>query len=268
MSGGGSGNTVSHGKAIDISSSLALEIARGDIKGSQPIGAYGRKSTAGAVDDALLWANGDWFIPAIEGEQIRVVSTSTEDGVGGTGIRSVHIHYLDDQLIDQNLEVELNGTTAVLTIPTNIRFIECAHLDTYGSEKKAVGTITFTNLAGDRVYNQLDAGEVRCTSSLRMIPKGKRGIVYGLVASSISGTASAGTSVSIAVSYFQGHDYTQDTILIPIGSVGIQDGAISFTLPVPHNVPEGTLVGMVCSTDKTAIITGAWFGWIEDVPVA
>lgn len=244
----------------------ALEIARGDVDGSQSFGAYGKKVTAGAEATNLLWANGAWYIPnQTVGEQIRIVSTSAEDGIAGTGIRSVHVHYLDANLDIQSEEVVLNGTTPVLTVATNIRFIECGHIDTFGSTKKSVGTITFTNLANTKTYNQIDTLETRCSSSLRMIPRGKRGVIVGLVGSSISGTASAGTLVSIGVSYFQGHDYTADEILIPTGTVGIQDSAVPYNLPIPLIIPEGTLVGMLCSTDKAATITGDWFGWIEDV---
>lgn len=244
---------------------ISLDIARGKVQGSQSFGAYGKKVTAGSSATSLLWANGTWDIPdQTTGEQISIVSTSPEDGVGGTGIRSIHLHYLDANLQDQNEEVTLNGTTPVLTNATNIRFIQCGHLDTFGSTKAAVGTITFKNVAATQTFNQIDAGEARCSSSARMVPAGKRCVVMGLVGSSISGTAAASSLINIAVTYFADHDYTLDTVLIPIGTIGVQDTSEAYTLPIPHIAPEGTIVAMTCSTDKAAIITGDWFGWIED----
>lgn len=243
----------------------SIDIARGRIQGSEPFGAYGKKVTTGAEDTSLLWANGTWAIPNVAGEQIRVISTSAEDGVGGTGIRSIHLHYLDADLVPQSEEVILNGKTEVLTTATNIRFIQCGQIDTHGTAKKAVGTITFTNTGATATYNQIDSGEVRCSSSARMVPANKRAVIMGLVGSSISGTASASSLINIAVSYFAQHNYTTDTILIPIGTVGVQDNSTTYTLPIPHIAPAGSIVAMTCSTDGKSTITGDWFGWIEDI---
>ena len=97
-----------------------------------------------------------------------------------------------------------------------------------------------------------------------MIPAGKRAVVYGLTGSSVSGTAAASSLISIAVTEFLGHDFTQDTILMPVGTIGAQDGSGTFILPVPYIAQEGTIVAMTCSTDKGATITGSWYGWLED----
>lgn len=252
------------GRSISVANNYTKDIATGKIKGSEPFGAYGRKVTTGAEDTNLLWANGAWYIPVITGEQIRVVSTSASDGIGGIGIRSVHMHYLDSDLIDRDEEVDLNGTTAVFSIAQDVRFIQCGHLDTFGSSKKAVGQISFTNLDANKTFNQIDIGEARCSSSARMVPKGKRAVVVGLVASSVSGTAAASSIVNLAVTYFANHDYTLDTVLIPIGSIGVQDNGVTFNLPIPYIAPEGSIVAMTASTDKAATITGDWYGWIED----
>lgn len=242
-----------------------LDIARGSIAGSSPFGAFGRKTTSSAADTGLLWADGDWSIPdQVDGEQISIVSTSAEDSLTGTGIRTLHIHYLDNNLVDQDEVIELNGTTPVLTNATNIRFIQCAHLVTAGTTKASVGIITFKNLDGTKIYNQMDAETVRCSSSLRMVPSGKQAVIVGLVGSSVSGTAAASSQIGIAVSYFEGYDYTTQEILIPIASIGVQDTGMSYTLPIPHIAPEGTLIGMLCKTDKGAVMTGDWFGWLEN----
>jgi len=242
----------------------AVSIARGDIEGSQPFGAYGKLVTSGSVTNQVLWADGDWSAPPATGVQVSVVSTSAEDGVDGTGIRSLHVHYLD---IDLNPQIEiiiLNGLTPVLSTATNIRFIQCAHLETYGSAKVAIGIITFKDSETEAIYNQIDPTENRCSSSARMVPIGKRAVVTGMVGSSISGTASTSSSISIASSFFYDIDYTADSILIPFGSVGIQDGSETFNMPIPAIFPEGSVVAMICATDKSAIITGGWFGWLEN----
>ena len=243
----------------------SIDIARGLVAGSQPFGAYGKLVTSVAVDNNVLWANGIWSIPPAIGTQISVASTSAEDGVGGTGIRSLHLHYLDVNLEIQTEIITTNGTTPVLSVATDMRFIQCSHINTYGSTKAAVGDIIFSDAVTTDAYNQIDALSNRCSSSMRMVPKGKRGVIMGAVGSCISGTAAAGGFISLVSSYFAGHDYTEDTILIPFSSIGLQDGSQAVNLPIPLTVPEGAVVGMICSVDKAATLTGDWFGWLEDV---
>lgn len=242
---------------------LALAIARGNVKGSQSFGAYGKRATAGVTPEGLLWANGDWSIPDSAGEVISIQSTSVEDSASGTGIQKLHVHYLDPDLVLRSEEVTLNGTTSVLTAAA-MRFVECSHISAVGSTKAAVGTITFTNVAKTAIYNELDPAEVRCTSSLRMVPKNKRAVIKGLTGSSISTTADASAIISIGTSYFSGHDFTDESVLIPLDSIGIQNSSETIVLPVPIVVPQGTLIGMLCSTNKAATVSGSWFGWLED----
>jgi len=212
-----------------------------------------------------LWANGVWTAPPAVGARISIVSTSIEDGVGGTGIRGLHFHYLDADLEPQIEIVVLNGTTPVLTDATDVRFIQCAHLDTFGSTKASVGTITFKDNASPyAVYNEMSPLENRCSSSARMVPAGKRAVITGMVGSSISGTAATSTLISIASTFFYDDDYTADSILIPFGSIGLQDGSEAFNMAIPAIFPEGSVIAMTCTTDKTSTVTGDWFGWIED----
>jgi len=246
--------------------STAEYVAIGKIEGSAPFGAFGKIDAASALTNQVLWADGEWEAPPSEGCSISIVSTSAEDGVGGTGIRELHIHYLDADLEPQIEITETDGTTDAVMIAANVRFLQCAHLTEtgFGSTKAAVGIITFRNTSTGAVYNQIDPNENRCTSSARMVPKGKRAIITGMVGSSISGAASTASSISIASTYFYDIDYTADSILIPFGSVGLQDGSEAFNLPIPAVFPEGSVIAMICTTDKAAIITGDWFGYTED----
>jgi len=245
-------------------SNSRINIARGYVDGSEPFGAYGKKVVSSATGVGLLWADDDWSIPATEGEILRIVSTDDEDGIGGDGIRSLVLHYLDADLEPQQEEVIMTGTTEVNTTATDIRFLQCAHVHTYGETRAAEGVISFTNLADTKKYNEIGVAEVRCSSTARMVPAGKRAVIVGLVGSSVSGTAAASSLISIAVTYFAGHDYTADAMLIPVGTVGIQDNAVTYNLPIPHIAPEGTIVAMTCETDKGSTMIGDWFGWLEN----
>jgi len=246
---------------------LALAIARGEVEGSEPFGAYGERVNSTAGTNQLLWADGTWYIPnQSTGEQVQIQSTSANDTVGGTGINSIDLHYLDDQLIFRTEIVPLNGTTPVFTTATNIRFIQCGHMVDYGSLKSAAGNITFTRVATPtQIFNQINATYNRCSSSARMVPAGKRAVIYSMVGSCTSG-AGKDAKISIAATYFQGHDYTVDAILIPFGSIAMQDSGIPLTLKIPFVYYEGVVIAMTyTSSNAGLLITGDWFGWIEDV---
>lgn len=242
-----------------------VEVARGNVPGAEPFGAFGELTTAGAVTNHLIWpvaGTPALNVPPDPGVQMTIVSTSAQDGVGGTGIRSIHIHYLDGNLDDQNEEVILNGTTPVTTVATDIRFVQCAHLETYGSGKAAAGNITISS--GGITYSYIATGSVRCSSSARRVPRGKTAFVHALWAGSASGTAAAASTIRIGSSFIANHDYTEDGIIIPYASISVQDGSEALTLMEVIPFPEGTVIGMTTTTDKAATISGGWAGWIED----
>lgn len=237
-------------------------VSRGDVYNAEPFGGYGEISTAGAVTDQIIWPDGAYTLPPAVGVQMSLVSTSASDAAAGTGIRTVDIHYLNASLVPQVETVTLNGLTPVLTVATDIRFIQCMHMRTYGSGKKAAGTITATNTAV--IYAQINTGAVRCTSSVRMVPAGKKLFINGLSGGSSSPTAAASAIIRVCSTHFNGHDYSADSIFIPTASAVAQDGSITIVLPTPQVFTEGAAVGMQVTVDKAAVIVASWFGWLED----
>lgn len=237
------------------------DVARGGVAGAETFGALGSVTTAGA-GAGVLWPNGSFVFPASAGIQMSVVSTSANDTLAGTGIRRIHLHYLDNILEEFTEIVTLNGLTPVLTSATNIRFVQGVHMHEFGSGAAAAGNITVSN--SGQTYGEIKQGSIRCTSSVRMVPAGKRLMVTSTYAGSVSGTAAARTIVNIATPFFGGHDYTAANVFFPLGSGTFQDGSGGMTLPCPFPFADGQSVGMTYETDKAATIVGAWFGWMEN----
>lgn len=245
------------------STTHSLEVARGNILGSEPFGSFGEFVTAGAVSNRIIWPNGIYRIPPSAGTAIDVVSSSLDDDLGGTGVTEIEIHYLDVNLEPQSIIIETDGTTPVINAVTGVRFIQCMHVETTGTPYQgAVGEITAYQ--GAQNYAVISAGGIRCASSARMVPKGKRVFVQGLVGASVSGTAAAGAIISAVATELDNHQYTEQGLFIPFGSIGVQDGSEAFNLPVPVPFKEGTVIAMTATVDKAATITGDWFGWQED----
>lgn len=247
---------------------VGVAVARGQVTGSKPVGSFGEMTTgAGVTSNKIVWPNGAFKIPDSVGVTIDLVSSSADDTFGGSGVNSVEIHYLDIDLAEQSLVVNMAGLTPVVAVLTGVRFINCMHLEvpgTYG--QGAVGEIKA--YAGAQTYSVIAPGDTRCASSARMVPAGKRIMVAGLAASSISASGSGAQAlIQVVATELDTHQYPDQGLFFPFGSLGAQDGSEAFNLPVPIPFREGTVIAMYLKTvDKPATITADWFGWQEDAP--
>jgi hypothetical protein len=243
---------------------IGVQIARGQVSGARPEGSFGELTTTGADANRIIWPNGVFKIPDAAGIDIDIVSSNVNDIDGGSGINSIEVHYLDVELNEQSETILLDGTTPVVDAITGVRFINCMHIQLTGTNGQgAVGDIKA--YVGAQIYSEIKSGDVRCSSSARMVPKDKRMIVAGIVGSAISGTAAARALIQIVATELGNHQYTEQGLFMPFGSIGLQDSSEGFNLPVPLPFKEGTVIAMFLkTTDKAAIITGDWFGWIED----
>ena len=86
------------------------DVSRGIVPGASFFGAFGEKTTSGA-DSGLMWPNGAFNVAPATTHSIEVVSTSAQDGVGGTGIIEIHIHYIDGDWNDATESLIMNGLT-------------------------------------------------------------------------------------------------------------------------------------------------------------
>jgi len=238
-----------------------VSIARGYMPGAQVFGAYGERTTSGAEVNSIIWPNGPFNLPPASGVQMSIGSTSAEDSATGDNVRSVVLHYLDTDLAPQTETVTLNGTTSVLTTATNIRFVQDFHVLTYGVNSVSAGFISVSHNAV--IYNAMTFGTNRAASSARMVPAGKVLFVDGAVASSISGTSAARTELRIVSTELYGQLYNDPFIFFPQASIGVQDGAVSYQFGGALRFSAGAVVAIAHTSDKSAVVSGSWFGWLE-----
>jgi len=240
------------------------DVARGLEPGKKLWTAHGERAAAQGEEDFVIWPNGPFSIPADTGVQMTISSTSADDAAGGTGIQAVHVHYLDGNLDEKSEVVPLNGLTGVTTTATDIRFIQCMHIDEVGTGLKAAGVISAVNSAV--TYAQIAAGKVRCSSSARMVPRGKRLLVYGAFAGAKSATADGGFILRLASTEIEGHKFTSPRfILFPHLAIPIQDSSIGGRFDIPFPVSEGQVVAITESApDKAGLVAASWFGVLEN----
>lgn len=243
-------------------SEFGVSVARGRMPGTVPFGGYGERVASAGETNRVIWPNGVFVLPPSAGIQMSIVSTSVNDDLAGTHARKLEMHYIDSNGDDQHEVIEMDGTTPVLTAATDIRFINCLHIHDVGDNSETAGTITASD--GGITYAEISQGDVRCTSSMRMIPTGKVCYVAGAVGGSVSGTSAAKVIIKVVASELDSHQYIDPLILIPYGGVAVQDVSEAYNFPVPLKFSAGSIVGLILTTDKAATVTGSWFGWIED----
>lgn len=246
-------------------SEFFLNIARGNVNGYREIDAIGKYTATGAVTNIPITPSGTFKVPSASGIQMRVVSTSTNDtNTTGSGARTLHIDYLDANLIPREEVIALNGITPVSTIATNIRFVQSMHILIVGVGISAAGDITIQNIAGTEIYNTITATSRRSTNCARMVPAGKKLFLTGATGGSASSTAATVATIKVSTTYFDGTDFTPLSMVFPIRTVILQDNSIELRFDIAKQYPSGTVILMEVTTDKAASIVGDWFGWLED----
>jgi hypothetical protein len=131
--------------------------------------------TALAVTEVLLAARA--YVEQSAQAQRSVVSTSVQDKASGTGSVKVRITYLNSAYELKTEDVTLNGTTAVNTVATDIRFIEKFQVIQGAA---AVGAIKLMTAAagGGTEFCGIGIGTYDAFLCHHYVPAGKSGYVY------------------------------------------------------------------------------------------
>jgi hypothetical protein len=237
------------------------DISRGYMPGAYPVIAYGERVSAGAESEYPIWPDGPIKSALAGGIQLYVRSTSANDVLGSTGISYLSVHYINGDGDEIAQTVPLNGVARVpLTVPG--RFVQCMHIGDPG-QGYAAGTIYCDDGTDAGIYSQIGAGQARCSSSFRMVPRGKVLYIDGAVGSSISGTADAKTRMRLVSNSIYNHLYEDPLLFIPVMSVGISNVGIAANFAITAPLPEFAVVGGTHTTDKAATVGITWWGRIE-----
>jgi len=237
------------------------EVARGRVSGHDPVSASGKRSIGAAGSNIDIWPGPTLQQPIPSGEiQISAVSSSADDAAGGTGVRSLEMHYLDGNDNPQSTTIDLNGTTTVTFSPTDITFIQCVHATAAGSNGKAVGDIDMSN--GGTVYKRIAVGTNRCRSAMRKVPAEKQIMISQLVAGAAT---QAESDISLEATSIDGEVY--DGLFFVEPEVVLEDASETLPLGMPIRYPPGTIITLRVATDKDALVTASWSGWFEPISI-
>ncbi len=132
--------------------------------------------------------------PTVLGTPYYLVSTSAQDGVGGTGIRTVYVNCLTTALGTRTIrEITLNGTTPVL-LGNDILHVQYLESGAIGSGGVAAGDIycSTRDTAGTPTVAQridmIKTGNGRSCAGRLMVPGGFTAYLIGWHASAVGNT--------------------------------------------------------------------------------
>lgn len=127
------------------------QVSMGKVPGFYAIQVTGANSTVDG-SQSMLWQN-DSIEPFHQNaEPLRIVSTSNQDGVGGSGLREIEIRGLDANFNFITETIALDGMTPVVT---DLSFTRAFAGDgvVFGMGENSVGSISVTqNVSGERVF--------------------------------------------------------------------------------------------------------------------
>jgi hypothetical protein len=110
--------------------------------------------------------------------QRSVVSTSSQDAPAGSGAKQVRITYLTSAYELKTEDVTLNGTAAVNTVGTDIRFIEKYQVIQGAAAAGAIKLMSSTGGGGSEVCG-IGVGTADAFLCHHYVPAGKQAWVYG-----------------------------------------------------------------------------------------
>lgn len=106
-------------------------------------------------------------------ENFEIISSSAQDGVGGTGVRNANIVYINSSYAIATTSVTMNGTTAVQLGVLGARMFLWAETgNSVGSSGVAVGNIDIRLTGAGAIHERITAGGNKSLSCRFMVPDG------------------------------------------------------------------------------------------------
>ena len=239
-------------------------IAQGDIADHTPFYKLGY-SPASSGSQTTLWSVGTEYVwPTVPMQMEAVSSDNTNDNVGGTGVLTMHLHYLDTNYVEQLEIITLTGTIPKLTVATNIYRVNSWHANTTGTGKKAAGNIDIRNLDHTTVYSRCNAGFTRSRNSCYTVPAGKTLYISDLTFA--AGYSTSGKTVRMTLhATITPYELLASTngLFFPIFEAMLMDNILSKSIAMVRKVVEKSDLKVSVVGETNAICTSEISGWIE-----
>lgn len=184
-----------------------------------------------------IWPNtaGDMEFPTAA-ETLSIVSSSTQDDAGGTGVDAVFVEGLDSDYLPQSELIFLDGTTPATSTNTfvHVSEINCLNITTSGSSN--VGSISITNSSsGDRM-GYVEATDAISEHGQFVVPAGYSALILDMYTSAFKdGGTKAARKAELDIIFEPLDGGAGDRIRYKTLKTGVGDTGItgeSFTAPL------------------------------------
>lgn len=131
-------------------------------------------------NDAKEFDNAVALEPIYSAATLDIISSSASDtNTAGTGVRKVKVVYLNNlDTIVESADINLNGTTLVTSVVTNVNQVLWVEATDVGSNLSAVGNIRLRINGGVIEVEQISIGNNKSLSSHFKVPVGFTGYVF------------------------------------------------------------------------------------------
>jgi hypothetical protein len=130
--------------------------------------------TATSTSEVLVFGR-TYAEPASEAQR-SIVSTSAQDASAGSGAKAVRVTYLNSSYVRSTEDFTLNGTTAVNSVATDIRFIESMQVIQGAAAAGAITLRTVTGGGGTEIMGIASATS-QTFAAHHYVPAGYQGII-------------------------------------------------------------------------------------------
>lgn len=237
-----------------------INIAEGNIVDHEAWSLLGIGSSVGTTE-IDIWEGASKYTWLTAVSTVSVISSEAGDTSAGSGVRTVHISYLNSAGITGKETITMNGTAAVTSTNTMYR-INSIHAGTTGGVFMATGNITVsTATSGGTVLGYILAGYTHDRAAIYQVPEGKELYITSITAGSHSATK--GSVVTVKSTYDHEHG-TVNNFFLPVLEFALSNTIISKDLTMPIKVPEGARIKASAKADAAgAYLTVALRGWLE-----
>lgn len=202
---------------------------------------------------------GGTFAPLYTGETIDIVSTSTADDDGGTGVNSIVVYGVDSSWNEQTVVYTMNGTTVVTSAESWLGINRVA-VFLSGSGRTNAGTINVTANASGNQMAQMPVGGGVTQQMIFYTPQNHQFLAEWLHFNSIKTSGGGKPELVIKGWVYSAVNNTKQEVYQGKMDLNVQN-ELDVSPPIPFTISEKTILWFECTTDiNNASVSGRFSG--------
>lgn len=234
------------GRGEPVPKDLNIQIALGLIDNCQSFTSGGYNPSVSNSAETI-WNIGGLYIPPASADVMQIVSDDAADTLAGTGLRQIKIYGLDENWININETVDMNGVSVKETIKVFLRVFKAEGV-TAGTGLTNAGTITIKHKSEAKTLSQLNPGMTISCGAIFCVPADNIAIITGMYASL---GVTRGKDVLI---YFQIHDVANSIYRRLCPTILPEYASKDITIKQPLVLQEKTDLHMVAKASLVGTI--------------